>query len=127
MQQYGSIYLPRNPLPPTLCVRSKGQNPRFSKHGYVAYQIKGNAKCSNIQAHILSLHTPSTQGGVKGENIFSEVVMLHIKLMGMEYRAPCKHIFCPYIHPRPLGCDQKSKHFFTESSHVAYQSKGNKT
>ena len=72
---------------------------------------------------------PQPLGGVNGQNIFPEVVMLHIKLMGMEYRAPCKHIFCPYIHPRPLECDQKSKHFFNESSqrHVAYQSKGNKT
>ena len=29
--------------------------------------------------------------------------MLHFKLMGMEHRAPCKHIFCPYIYPWPLG------------------------
>ena len=29
---------------------------------------------------------------------FLKVVMLHIKLKGMEHRAPCKHIFCPYTH-----------------------------
>ena len=27
---------------------------------------------------------------------FLKEVMLLIKLMGMENRAPCKHIFCPY-------------------------------
>ena len=36
------------------------QNSTFSEHGRVAYQIKWNRECSNIQAHILSLHTPST-------------------------------------------------------------------
>ena len=62
-------------------------------------------------ANILSLHTSSTPGqniflleyhastysvlkhhqlpdGVQGQNIFFKVVMLHIKLMGMEHRAP---------------------------------------
>ena len=32
------------------------------KHGHVAYQIEGNDKYSKMQAHILSLHTPSTPG-----------------------------------------------------------------
>ena len=77
-----------------------------------------------MQTHILSLHTPSTPGvGSEGKNIFFllKVVMLHIKLKGMEYRAPCKHIFCPYTHPQPLGWGQKVKTFF----YVAYQIKGN--
>ena len=30
-----------------------------------------------------------------------------------------------YTHPRPLGWCQRSKHFFSESSHIAYQIKGN--
>ena len=38
--------------------------------------------------------------------------MLHIKLMGVERRATCKHILCPYTHPRPLGLGQKVKTFF---------------
>ena len=55
--------------------------------------------------------------------------MLYIKLKGMEHRAPFKYIFCPYTHthsnPR---WDQKVKtFFFPESSHVAYQIKGNGT
>ena len=49
--------------------------------------------------------------------------MLHIKLNGMEHRAPSKHIFCPYTHPRPLGSMVKT-FFFSESSHVAFQIKG---
>ena len=43
----------------------------------------------------------------------------------MEHRAPCKHKFCPYIYPRPLGWRQKVKTFFSESSFVAYQIKRN--
>ena len=82
-----------------------------------------------MHAHIPSLHTYSTPlVGSKGQPIFSlEVVILHMKLKGMEHRAPCKRICFLYTHPRPLGWDQRSKHFFTESSHVAYQSKGNGT
>ena len=47
-------------------------------------KIKGNCECSNMQTHILSLHW----GGFKGQNnYFLKVVMLHIKLIGMEHRA----------------------------------------
>ena len=50
----------------------KIQNSKFSEHGHVAYQIKGNGDCSNMKAHILSLHTPSTRRvGSKGQYIFS--------------------------------------------------------
>ena len=31
------------------------QNSTFSEHGHVAYQIKADDNCSNIQSHILSL------------------------------------------------------------------------
>ena len=34
---------------------------------------------------------------------------------------PIYHILCPYTHPGPLGWGQRSKHFFSESSHVVYQ------
>ena len=66
-----------------------------------------------MHAHILSLYTYSTPlVGSKGQPIFSlEVVILHIKLKGMEHRAPCKRICFFYTHPRPLGWDQRSKHF----------------
>ena len=72
MQQHGSKYFAhRPPLLPTLVVGSKGQNSTFSEHGHVAYQIKGNEECSSMQAHILSLHTPSTPGvGSKVKTFF---------------------------------------------------------
>ena len=50
-----------------------------------------------MQAHILSLHTHprAPRVGSKGQNIFFlKVVMLHIKLKGMEQRVTCKHLFC---------------------------------
>ena len=48
--------------------------------------------------------------------------MLHIKLKGMERRAPFKHIFCPQTHPRPLGSGKN----LSECGHVAYQIIGKK-
>ena len=47
--------------------------------------------------------------------------MLHVKLKGMEHRAPCKHIFCTYTHSRPLGAGSKGQPFLFQRSHVAYQ------
>ena len=65
-----------------------------------------------MQAYILSLHTPSTPGmGSNGQNIyFLKVVILHLKLKGMEHRAPYEHIFCPKVNKPECG-------------HVAYQIK----
>ena len=51
--------------------------------------------------------------------------MLHIKLKVMEHRAPCKHIFYPWTHPQSQDGVKRSKHFFSEGSHVAYQIKMN--
>ena len=31
---------------------------------------------------------------------------------GIEHRAPCKHIFCPYLHPRLLGQNVQIFFFF---------------
>ena len=77
MQENGRNIFTRRPPPPI-------ENSTFSEHGHVTYQFKRDRKCSNMQAHILSLHTPSTPG------MWSKV-----------------------------------KTFFSESSHVAYQIKGN--
>ena len=65
-------------------------NQTFSEYVHVAYQIKDYNVCSNMVANILPTHTPLTQGlGSKGQTIyFLKVVMLHIKLKGMEHRAP---------------------------------------
>ena len=50
--------------------------------------------------------------GSKGQTLLLKVVMLHIKLNGMEHRVPCKHIFCPNTHPRLHGWGQRSNHFY---------------
>ena len=47
--------------------------------------------------------------------------MLHIKLKGIEHRAQCKHIFFPEAHT--MGSN--GQNIFSESSHAAYQIKGN--
>ena len=39
---------------------SKDQNPNFSEHGHVAYQIKDNHECSNMEENILPADPPST-------------------------------------------------------------------
>ena len=49
-----------------------------------------------------------------------KVVMLHIKLKGMEHRTPCKYIFCPYTHPEPVGWIKEKN----ERDHFAYKIKG---
>ena len=64
-----------------------GQNSTFSEYGHVAYQIKGNDTCSNMVAKTLTVNTPSASGvGSKSQNIFFlKVVMLHIKLKGLDH------------------------------------------
>ena len=42
----------------------------------------------------------------------------------MEHSAPYKHIFCPYTHLQSQ-MESKSQNIFPESSHIAYQIKGN--
>ena len=63
----------------------------FSESSHVAYQIEADGAGSNMVANILPTDTPSTQGvGSKGSKkyLFLKVVMLHIKLKGIEHRAP---------------------------------------
>ena len=104
-------------------IGSKGQNIPFVESRHDAYQTVGNGTQSTMHTHILSLHTTSTLSrGERSNHFFLKVVTLHIKLMGMEEKEPCKHILCP-TPPEP-GLGQKVKHSFIESSHVAYQIKG---
>ena len=114
MQQHASTYSVLTHTLDPWGVGSKGQNSSFSEHGHVAYHIKGNHKCSNMQGHILSLHTPSTLGVESKVKtfFFLKVVILHNKLKGMEHRAPCKHIFCPLTHTLDFGVESKIKTFF---------------
>ena len=77
--------------PLTQGVGSKGQTMYFFAEGsHVAYQIKADDAGSNMVANILPTDTPSTQGvWSKGQlYTFLKVVMLHIKLKGIEHRAP---------------------------------------
>ena len=48
--------------------------------------------------------------GVKGQNIFFslKVVMLHIKFMGMEHRAPCTVIYSVLTHILPSFASAQS-------------------
>ena len=76
--------------PSTQGVGSKGQTISFSESSHVAYQIKADNAGSNMVANILPTDTPSTQGaGSKVKlYLFLKVVMLHIKLKGIDHRAP---------------------------------------
>ena len=76
--------------PSTQGVGSKGQTISFSESSHVAYQIKAYNAGSNMVANILPTDTPSTQGaGSKVKlYLFLKVVMLHIKLKGIDHRAP---------------------------------------
>ena len=90
------------------------QNFNFFVIWSVAYQIKGNDAYSNMVANILPAYTPSTPVvGSKGQYIFFwKIVMLHIKLKGMECREPCKQIFTTYNTLYPWDGGQRVKTFF---------------
>ena len=76
--------------PLTQGVGSNGQTKYFSESSLVAYQIKAGDAGSNMVANILPTDTPSTQGwGQKVKlYLFLKVVMLDMKLKGIEHRAP---------------------------------------
>ena len=69
MQQHGSKYFARRPLPNFSTPDSedwshlvKGQF--FSEHGHVIYKIKDHHKCSNMVANILPAVIPDPGDGV---------------------------------------------------------------
>ena len=50
-----------------------GSSQKVSESNHVAYQVKRNGALSTTQAHILSLHTPSTPGvGLRSKHFFPE-------------------------------------------------------
>ena len=69
MQQHGSKYFARRvPTPTTtltLGLWVKRSNSTVSEPGHIAYQIKGNHKCSNMVAHILPADPPDPWWGQK--------------------------------------------------------------
>ena len=80
----------------------------------------------NSSIYSVLTHTLNPQMESKGQHIFwLKVVMLHIKLKGIEHSVSCNYIFFSYTHHRPpYGV---KTFFFAESSHVAYRIKGNGT
>ena len=74
--------------PLTQGVGSKGQTIYFSESSHVAYQIKADDASSNMVANILHTDTPRGWGQKVKLYLFLKVVMLHIKLKGIEHRAP---------------------------------------
>ena len=103
----------------------------FSEHCYVAYQIKGNDECHNMQAHILSVDTPSIPklGPEVKTTVcvsFLKVVMVHIKWEWS--REDHASTYSVHINTLDPWCGVKrSKDCFTDSSTVSYQIKGNGT
>ena len=75
--------------------RGERSNHFFSESSDVAYQINGNGAKRTMQAHIMSLC-----GAKRLRIVLLKVVMLHIKLKGLEHRAPFEHIVCSYTHPK---------------------------
>ena len=73
MQQHGSKYFARRPLPDP-AVGSIGQKSTFSEQGHVAYQIKENHECSNMVANILPADPSLTlgMGSIGQYSTFSE-------------------------------------------------------
>ena len=84
---------------------------------HIAYQIKWNHECSNMEASIFTCRPPPyPRPRVWGRKVkiqlFQNMVMLHIKLNGHVNASTCKHIFCPYTHPRPWGGVKGQNNFF---------------
>ena len=67
----------------------------------VMLHMKLNGITNALSANSVLTHILDPWGGVKGQHIIlMKIVMLLIKSVGMEPRATCKHIFCPYTQPR---------------------------
>ena len=82
----------------------KGQTIFFFESSHVAYQIRRKWSIEqNASTYSVLTHTLAPGVGSKVKKNSLKEVMLQIKLKGMEHRAPCKHIFCPYTHPQPAG------------------------
>ena len=80
-----------------------------------------------MQAYVLSLHTPSTPGWGQKVNFFLlKIVMLLIKLKGMEYKAPC-NTYTVLTHTiGPCGGVKRSELFFLNVVMLHIKLKGKK-
>ena len=89
---------------------------KLVSHGHVAYQIKENDACSNMVVHILPIDSPTLGLGQKAKiQLLSEYGHVAYHLKGQ--RAGKYSVFIQHLTPE-VG--KRSKHFFSESSHVAY-------
>ena len=110
----------------TLGLGSKGLNILFLKCVILHIKVKGMEHRAQRKFIFCPYTNPLPLGSRQTvKKIFlSESIVLYIKWM--EHGAPCKHTLHPYTHPQPLTWGQKIKGFyFSGSSHVAYQIKGN--
>ena len=85
MQQHGSKYFAHiPPSPDSLCEVKRSKSYFFQNMVIVHIKLKGMPNAATYK-HIFCPYTHHQPlGGVKCQNIFPEVVMLHIKLMGMD-------------------------------------------
>ena len=82
-----------------------------------------------MQQHVITYfvftHTLDPWGPKVKTTFFLKLVMLHIKLMGMEHRASTNSVLTHTLDP--WGGVKGSKNIFTKGSNVAYQIKGDGT
>ena len=117
MQQHGSKYFARRPLPtPTPDPGVGGlkcQNSIVSGHCHVAYQIKENRKCSNMVA-FFARRPPDPGDGPTGQNsTFLEHghVAYQIKRNHEMQQHGCKYFGCRHTYPTTLGDGIKRSKF----------------
>ena len=115
-----------------LMVESKGQNPVFSAHGDVAYQIKGNVACNKIVANIFTHRTPHpTRSWGWGQTVKIQLFRTWSCCISNKWNRECSNkvaINLPADPPPPPdagGGVKRQNQTFSEYGHVAYQIKGN--
>ena len=79
---------------------------RMHARTHIPHPPPHRTRSTHVLTHTLDLQ----DGGQKVKINLLKVVKLHIKLMGMEHRAPCKHIFC--THPGTLSWVKGQNIFF---------------
>ena len=102
-----------------LMVESKGQNPVFSAHGDVAYQIKGNVACNKIVANIFTHRTPHpTRSWGWGQTVKIQLFRTWSCCISNKWNRECSNkvaINLPADPPPPptlgVGSNVKIKHF----------------
>ena len=71
--------------------------------------MEHTAQCKHI--FISYSHILDPWGGVNTYFLL-KLIMVHIKLNGIEHKVPCEQVSCPYTHPQPSDGVKRSKHVF---------------